>query len=181
MLAIAEIIGEREKGEETFKEIAGRYNDLKKKVADAAIDSPSVMLNVPYGDSWFMPSSSSYMARLIRDAGGDYIYKKDSGNTSLPIDLEEAYTLASQADFWLNTDQVTSLATLAKKCPKFTDTRIFRNGAVYNNTLRSNAAGGNDFFESGITNPDLILQDLISLFHPEISKAPFYYYQKLQP
>lgn len=181
ILPIAEIIGEREKGEETFKEIAGRYNDLKKKVADAAIDSPSVMLNVPYGDSWFMPSSSSYMARLIRDAGGDYIYKKDSGNTSLPIDLEEAYTLASQADFWLNTDQVTSLATLAKKCPKFTDTRIFRNGAVYNNTLRSNAAGGNDFFESGITNPDLILQDLISLFHPEISKAPFYYYQKLQP
>ncbi len=181
ILPIAEIIGEREKGEETFKEIAGRYNDLKKKVADAAIDSPSVMLNVPYGDSWFMPSSSSYMARLIRDAGGDYIYKKDSGNTSLPIDLEEAYTLASQADFWLNTDQVTSLATLAKKCPKFTDTRIFRNGAVFNNTLRSNAAGGNDFFESGITNPDLILQDLISLFHPEISKAPFYYYQKLQP
>ncbi len=181
ILPIAEIIGEREKGEETFKEIAGRYNDLKKKVADAAIDSPSVMLNVPYGDSWFMPSSSSYMARLISDAGGDYIYKKDSGNTSLPIDLEEAYTLASQADFWLNTDQVTSLATLAKKCPKFTDTRIFRNGAVYNNTLRSNAAGGNDFFESGITNPDLILQDLISLFHPEISKAPFYYYQKLQP
>ncbi len=181
IVPIAEIIGEREKGEETFKEIAGRYNNLKKKVADAAIDSPSVMLNVPYGDSWFMPSSSSYMARLIRDAGGDYIYKKDSGNTSLPIDLEEAYTLASQADFWLNTDQVTSLATLAKKCPKFTDTRIFRNGAVFNNTLRSNAAGGNDFFESGITNPDLILQDLISLFHPEISKAPFYYYQKLQP
>lgn len=179
IVPMAEIIGEREKGEKKFAEIADRYNELKKKVADAAIDAPSVMLNLPYGDSWFMPSASSYMARLISDAGGDYIYKKDTGSTSLPIDLEEAYTLASQADFWLNTDQTASLAALAKKCPKFTDTRVFRNGAVYNNTLRANAAGGNDFFESGITNPDLILRDLIRIFHPEILDAPFTYYQKL--
>lgn len=179
IVPMAEIIGEREKGEKKFSEIADRYNELKKKVADAAIDAPSVMLNLPYGDSWFMPSASSYMARLISDAGGDYIYKKDTGSTSLPIDLEEAYTLASLADFWLNTDQTASLAALAKKCPKFTDTRVFRNGTVYNNTLRANAAGGNDFFESGITNPDLILQDLILIFHPEILDEPFTYYQKL--
>ncbi|MDE6697731.1 MAG: ABC transporter substrate-binding protein [Muribaculaceae bacterium] len=179
IVPIAEIIGEREKGEKKFAEIADRYNELKKKVADAAIDAPSVMLNLPYGDSWFMPSSSSYMARLISDAGGDYIYKKDTGSTSLPIDLEEAYTLTSQADFWLNTDQISSLTALAKKCPKFTDTRVFRNGSVYNNTLRANSAGGNDFFESGITNPDLILQDLIHIFHPEILDGSFTYYKKL--
>ncbi len=179
IVPIAEIIGEREKGEKKFAEIADKYNDLKKKVADAAVDAPSVMLNVPYGDSWFMPSSSSYMARLISDAGGDYIYKKDTGSTSLPVDLEEAYTLASQADFWLNTDQMTSLSALAKKCPKFTDTRVFRNGYVYNNTLRANASGGNDFFESGITNPDLILRDLIGIFHPELSNDSLYYYKKI--
>ena len=180
IVPIAEIIGEREKGIQNFDSIAERYNKLKKKVADSALDAPSVMLNVPYGDSWFMPSANSYMARLIADAGGNYIYGKNTGNSSLPIDLEEAYTLASQADFWLNTDQVVSLAALAKKCPKFTDTRVFRNGDVYNNTLRANSAGGNDFFESGITNPDLILQDLIHIFHPEISESPLSYYQKLK-
>ncbi len=179
IVPIAEIIGERTKGEETYAAIASRYNDLKKKVEENAIDAPSVMLNVPYGDSWFMPSADSYMAKLIKDAGGDYIYKKKTGNTSLPIDLEEAYTLASQADFWLNTDRMTSLSTLAAKCPKFTDTRAFRNGCVYNNTLRANAAGGNDFYESGITNPDLILRDLIGIFHPELSDSTFYYYKKL--
>ncbi len=179
IVPMAEIIGNRQKGEETFTAIAERYNALKKKVADTVIDAPSVMLNVPYGDSWFMPSADSYMARLIADAGGDYIYKKNTGNSSLPIDLEEAYTLASQADFWLNVDQTTSLSTLGAKCPKFTDTRVFRNGYVFNNTLRANSAGGNDFFESGITNPDIILRDLIGILHPELSDAPLYYYKKL--
>ncbi len=179
IVAIAEIIGERLKGEDTFKAIAGRYDDLKNKVAEKVIDAPSVMLNVPYGDSWFMPSASSYMARLISDAGGDYIYKKETGSSSMPIDLEEAYTLASQADFWLNIDQTASLSALAAKCPKFTDTRVFRNGYIYNNTLRSKPSGGNDFFESGITNPDIILRDLIGILHPELSDAPLYYYKKL--
>ncbi|MDE6511596.1 MAG: ABC transporter substrate-binding protein [Muribaculaceae bacterium] len=179
MVPIAEIIGEREKGAATYDAIAARYNDLKKKVADSVIDAPSVMLNVPYGDSWFMPSADSYMARLIKDAGADYVYRKNTGNTSMPIDLEEAYTLASQADFWLNTDRMESLSDLAAKCPKFKDTRAMRNGYVYNNTGRANPAGGNDFFESAVVNPDLLLRDLIHIFHPELSATPLAYYKKL--
>lgn len=179
IVPLAEIIGQRDRGEVAFSGIAERYNSLKNKVAENALDAPSVMLNVPYGDSWFMPSASSYMAQLINDAGAHYIYTKDTGNTSAPIDLEEAYRLASEADFWLNTDQVTSLSQLAAKCPKFIDTRVFRNGYVYNNTLRANAAGGNDFFESGITHPDLILQDLIHIFHPDLSPDSLFYYRPL--
>ncbi|MDE7096533.1 MAG: ABC transporter substrate-binding protein, partial [Muribaculaceae bacterium] len=179
IVPIAEIIGERQKGERIFAEISDRYNSLKKKVADTAIDAPSVMLNVPYGDSWFMPSASSYMARLISDAGAEYIYAEDTGNTSLPIDLEKAYALATQADFWLNVDRVTSLPELASKCSRFEDTRVFSNGNIYNNTLRSNPNGGNDFFESGVTNPDLVLGDLIHIFHPELSNEPLVYYKKL--
>ena len=180
MVPIAEIIGEREKGAETYDAIATRYNALKKRVADTAVDAPSVMLNVPYGDSWFMPSADSYMARLIHDAGADYVYKKQTGNTSMPIDLEEAYTLASQADFWLNTDRMESLSVLAEKCPKFKDTRALRNGYVYNNTRRANPAGGNDFFESAVVNPDILLRDLAAIFHPELSSDSLVYYRKLK-
>ena len=180
MVPIAEIIGEREKGADTYAAIAARYAALKKHVADSAVDAPSVMLNVPYGDSWFMPSADSYMARLIRDAGADYIYRKNTGNTSMPIDLEEAYTLASQADFWLNTDRMESLSALAAKCPKFKDTRVLRNGYVYNNTRRANSAGGNDFYESAVVNPDILLRDLAAIFHPELSSDTLVYYKKLK-
>ncbi len=180
IVPLAEIVGDRKKGEEIFAGIAGRYNELKSKVAENVKDAPSVMLNVPYGDSWFMPSADSYMARLISDAGGDYVYKENTGNTSLPIDLEKAYGLASKADFWLNVDRTSSMSDLAAKCPKFIDTRVFRNGYVYNNTLRSNSAGGNDFFESGVINPDLILRDLVGILHPELSDSSLYYYRKLK-
>lgn len=66
-------------------------------MAEETLDAPSVMLNIPYGDSWFMPSTGSYAVRLIADAGGDYIYRKNTGNASTPIDLEEAYLLGKHS------------------------------------------------------------------------------------
>lgn len=180
LVALSEIIGKREAGEKIFADIPVRYNALRKKVADTVLDSPSVMLNTPYGDSWFMPSTESYVARLVTDAGGNYIYQKNTGNASAPIDLEEAYLLTSQADMWLNVGMANSLDDLTALCPKFTDTRCFRNGDVYNNNLRANAAGGNDYFESAVVNPDIVLRDLVKIFHPELVEENFVYYQQLK-
>ena len=180
LVALSEIVGGRAKGEKVFAEIPVRYNALKQKVADTVLDAPSVMLNTPYGDSWFMPSAESYAVRLITDAGGDYIYKKNTGNVSTPIDMEEAYLLASAADMWLNVGAANTLGELKAACPKFSDTRCFRNGDVYNNNARTNTAGGNDYWESGVVNPDLVLRDLVKIFHPELVEEDFVYYKKLK-
>lgn len=180
LVAVAEIVGKRKGGERVFSDIAMRYNTLKDSVAGKVRQTPCVMFNTPYGDSWFMPSTQSYMVQLVRDAGGDYIYKKNTGNKSTPIDLEEAYRLTSEADIWLNVGQQNTLAELGAACPKFTDTRCFRSGYVYNNNLRTNAAGGNDFFESAIVNPDLVLRDLVKIFHPEMVSGDFVYYKQLK-
>ncbi len=109
MVALSEVVGCRSEGEKVFAEIPVRYNALKQRVAENALDAPSVMLNMPYGDSWFMPSAGSYAVRLIEDAGGDYIYKKNTGNASTPVDMEEAYLLASAADLWLNVGMANTL------------------------------------------------------------------------
>ncbi len=180
MVALSEVVGKRTEGEQVFVGIPVRYNDLKKKVADTALDAPSVMLNTPYGDSWFMPSTESYVARLVKDAGGDYIYKKNTGNASLPIDLEEAYKLTSEADMWLNVGMANTLDELKTSCPKFSDTRCFRNGSVWNNNLKTNVAGGNDYYESAVVNPDILLRDLVKIFHPELVEEDFVYYKQLK-
>ncbi len=180
LVALSEVTGKRVDGEKVFAEIPGKYNSLKMRVADASKTEPKIMLNTPYGDSWFMPSSQSYVARLVKDAGGDYIYKKNTGNSSLPIDLEEAYKLASEADIWLNVGMANSLDELKVICPKFTDTRCFLNGLVYNNNARTNTAGGNDYYESAVVNPDLILRDLVKIFHPELVNEDFVYYKQLK-
>lgn len=180
IVALSEVVGCRSEGEKVFAEIPVRYNALKQRVAENALDAPSVMLNMPYGDSWFMPSAGSYAVRLIEDAGGDYIYKKNTGNASTPVDMEEAYLLASAADLWLNVGMASTLGEVKAACPKFADTRCFRNGYVYNNNARTNAAGGNDYFESGVVHPELVLRDLIKIFHPELVEEDFVYYKRLK-
>lgn len=183
LVAVSEITDSREKGESVFAPIPQRYGALKEKVAKAAAGKPKVMINTPYAGSWFMASTESYVARLIADAGGDYVYGKNTSNRSLPIDLEEAYVLTAQADLWLNAGSAASLGELKAQFPKFADTRCVRSGAVYNCNKRQNAAGGNDYWESGVVRPDVVLHDLIAIMHPEVldeNDRGLYYYQRLE-
>ena len=65
MVALSEVVGKRTEGEQVFGGIPVRYNDLKKRVADTVLDAPSVMLNTPYGDSWFMPIDNSRFVIVV--------------------------------------------------------------------------------------------------------------------
>ena len=178
LLALSEIIGKRAEGEKVFAEIPVRYNVLRKKVADNVLDAPSVMLNTPYRDTWFMPSSRSFMIRLIEDAGGEYVYTKNDSDTSVAVDLEEAYLLASSADVWLNVGPCNTLAELTAQNPKFSGIPVVRSRNVYNNNRRQTPAGGSDFWESGVVRPDLVLRDLRTIFSGD--SVPTCYYKRLE-
>lgn len=180
LVAVAELAGEREAGETLFRAIPERYEALRERAAAAAGPQPKVMINTPYGDSWFMASTRSYLARLIADSGGDYIYRRNTSNRSLPIDLEEAYLLTAEADVWLNVGNIPTLGELRTRYPKFADVRCVRQGAVYNCDRRITPAGGNDYWESGVVRPDLVLRDLIRIFHPELVSEDFYYYRQVE-
>ena len=180
LVALAEVTGNRRKGVETFAGIPARYNALKQLVAEKASGTPKVMLNAPYGSSWFMPPAESYFVRLLTDAGGDYLYKANTGNSSRPIDMEEAYMLTSQADVWLNAGNATALNELKATCPRMAATGCVANGMVFNNTRRMNDAGGNDFYESAIVNPDILLRDLVRIFHPDLVQNELVYYKQLK-
>jgi iron complex transport system substrate-binding protein len=181
IVALAEIVGQRERGETIYEDIPVRYNRVKNYAASQGDEPAKVMINAPYGDSWLMASTQSYMAQLIADAGGEYLYTKNTSNTSQPIDMEEAYRLASQAYVWINVGTATTMEEFLKMCPKFADTRVVKRGEIYNNNLRTNEYGGNDYWESGVVNPDLVLQDLAKIFHPYVDfGADFVYYQKLK-
>lgn len=180
LIALAEIVGLRQQGLTYFSELPQRYEQLKSMVAAAQTPAPKVMLNTPYADSWFMPSTTSYIARLIADAGGDYIYKQNTYNHSLPIDLEQAALLTTQADIWLHVENVNSLDDLCRQLPKFAQMPCVQRGEVYNCDKRRVAGGGNDYWESGVVHPDVILRDLIKIFHPELVSEEFVYYRKIE-
>jgi iron complex transport system substrate-binding protein len=53
----------------------------------------------------------------------------------------------------------------------------FRNHLVQ--VARDRKVGGNDYWESAVVNPDIVLRDLIKIFHPELVEEPFVYYKQL--
>jgi len=114
---------------------------------------------------------------------GRGLYKKNTSNRSLPVDLEEAYLLASKADVWINVGSFSTLAEFCSRLPKFAGVPCVRRGEVYNCDKRTNAAGGNDYWESGVVKPDAVLHDLIAVFHPEAlneDDREMYYCRKLE-
>lgn len=179
MVVLAEITNTREKGIEIFRKIPERYHALR-ALTDSIQERPTVMFNTPWNDSWIMPSTQSYMTRLITDAGADYIYKENASNRSMPIGLETAYKLIQKADYWINVGSVTSLKELKAVNPKFADAKAVGKKTVYNNNLRMTRTGGNDYWESAVVQPDVVLRDLIHIFHPELISDSLYYHRHLE-
>ncbi|MDE6716359.1 MAG: ABC transporter substrate-binding protein [Muribaculaceae bacterium] len=178
--AIGEIIGKGEQADSVINAVTSEYEQLRDMVRD--VTRPNVMLNLPYGDSWFMPSTHSYMATLIEDAGGNYMYKENTGNSSTPIDIELAYNLLSEADVWLNPGSVETMDDMKSSAKRFTSLPVMKSGNIYNNNKRSTPGGGNDFFESGTMNPHIILLDLIKIFHPQSvpGDEEMFYYNRIK-
>ena len=179
MVPLSELTDSREKGIEIFSEIPKRYQTLKDLTASVE-QRPTVMFNTPWNDSWIMPSTKSYMAQLVNDAGADYIYKENTSNSSAPIGLETAYGLIQKADYWINVGMASTLDELKAVNPKFTDAKSVREKTAYNNNLRLTATGGNEYWESAVVRPDIVLRDLIHIFHPELVSDSLYYYRHLE-
>ena len=178
MVAVGEITGARDKAVEIFSTISERYTALATEVSLAAKERKQVMLNTPYHDSWFIPSEQNYITRIIRDAGGEPFTIAGTGNSSQPIDIEQAYIWASEADVWLNVGACNSLEELIRQNPKFADVKAVREKRVYNNNARQTTQGGSDFWESGVVRPDVILQDLVTILQG--NEGELYYYKQLK-
>jgi iron complex transport system substrate-binding protein len=165
-----------------FSEIERNYLSLKSKVANVA-SQPTVFTNLPFKEIWYMPCGENYMARIIADAGGDFLWKdtKATNGLNLNLDYEAVYAKAADADVWLSNGFAGSLAELQSADKKNAFFKAFKTGNVFNNDKRNTPNGGFDFWESGVFAPDIILADLIYIFHPELlPEHELFYYRQLK-
>lgn len=180
------LVSRRAEADSLFAEVKRRYDSLRNMTENLS-HRPEVLLNIPYSGAWYIPGRENYMSRLIEDAGGR-VLGAGEGSQSSAITIEKAYILSQEADFWLNTGGASSLQELSSLHQSFRNfgplRRSFEEGDtyIYNNTRRQNAGGGNDFWESGAVRPDLILEDLIRILHPELldTEGELHYYSALE-
>ena len=170
------LTGRQELADSVFSAICSRYDSLSVKTSGRQ-ERVKVLMNVPYGDAWYIPGGDSYMARLVHDAGGEILGSVPGASASSVISLEDAYRISRSADIWLNPGPCTKLAELVSFHHSFKMFGPLEKGLpIYNNTLRSTPEGGNDFWESGSVRPDLILKDLIAIFSQSDGKDSLEYH-----
>nr|WP_245911927.1 ABC transporter substrate-binding protein [Calothrix elsteri] len=154
--------------EQIFGEVAKKYDAIAIK-AKAVKSRPSVFVGFNFKGTWYMPGGNSYAAKYLEDAGANYLWSNDKYKGSLPLSFEAIIERATNADFWLNFSQKwKSKKDVLTEDSRYGDFKAVKNGNIYNNNLRLNKGGGNDYWEGGISNPDVVLSDLIKIFHPEV-------------
>lgn len=162
-----------------FNAIRMRYELISKKANNIRV-KPKVLAGYNFKGTWYMPGGQSYMARLIADAGGDYFWKDDNSTGSIPLGFETVMEKSQHADYWLGVEENTFEELLAndKRIKVF---KPFIERHIYHRNKLRTPEGGNDYWESGIVRPDIVLSDFIKIIHPEI--LPEYettYYDLLQ-
>lgn len=173
------LTGNYEQAERIFYETEKRYLDLKEKIV--ADTRPKVLVNAPYKDLWWLPGGKSYMSVMITDAGGEYLWSDNEDAAGVQSDIEAVFHRARHADVWLNPSHFFSLKTLAAQDKRYLEFSALESGKVYNVHGQMNDAGGNDYYELGMVRPDIVLADLIKIFHPELlPEHQLYFYRKLE-
>jgi len=163
-----------------FQKVDSNYTALKGLIS-GELEKPKVMMGLPWKDNWYVAGGKSFASRLIMDAGGVYLWKDNVSAEALPLDLESVFSKAVTADIWINPGAARSIDELVALDKRFADLPVVRLGNIYNNNARMSVGGGNDYWESGTLRPDLVLADLISVFHPQLMRDHSgFYYRKLK-
>jgi len=149
-----------------FSEVDKRYNEIKVKAARVK-SKPSIMAGSNFRGTWYMPAGHSFMGRLFADAGGTYYFSTDTTSGSLPLNVETVLKNFGQSDVWLNCS-FSTLHDLVKADSKHALFRPVVLKQVYNFNKRKLPSGANDYWESGVARPDLLLSDVIAILHPDV-------------
>ena len=168
-----------------YDEIVAEYEAVKQLAASVGVDDrPAVLINsfLGYADAWFIPGAATYVGQLVRDAGGELLLAEAESTSSQALGFEVVYDGGLDADIWLTeTFGVYSGADLLALDSRFGDFAAFKSGNIWNNNRDENANGGNNYYEWGLTQPQLVLADLLAIFHPDLlPEHEFAFYQQLE-
>jgi len=177
---VALFFNKEEAADSVFQIIETEYVKTS-KLAKKNSANPSVISGVVYGDAWFMPGGKNFSARLLKDAGCNYLWAEDSSQGFLELSFESVYEKGNAADLWIGVGSFLSLEEIKDSDQRYSNFKSFRQKEVYTYNARRGAKGGSEFLELGYARPDIILKDLVKIAHPSLlTDYELYFYKKLE-
>jgi iron complex transport system substrate-binding protein len=172
--------GKIEQANRYFESTVTQYNTLAKLVS--TIEKPrEVMSGGIYRGLWYAPGNKSYMAVLLNDAGGRYIFDNVEGTGSVSLKREAVLLASSKADVWLTNAMGEIFPSGLQREKIFNSrTRPWRMNKIYSNIKAVSDNGANAYWENGPVNPHHILADYIKILYPELlPDHKFVYYKHI--
>ena len=150
------LFGEERIADSLFAGILERYEALR--VDSSFTQGPTVLFGSVWDGQWWVPPGNSYMARLIEDAGGSYVFADRKGDGNIAVDMETMVTTGGQADYWGMVAEVLDSPTIRT----FTngDQRLGSFKAIREYNLFLGNTATEDLFGQALLEPDVMLCSL---------------------
>ena len=164
------------KANDLFKKIENNYNNTL-ALAEKTTQKPTVLSGAMFQDQWYVPQGESWVSVFLKDAKSNYLWKETKGYGSLSLPFETILDKAQNATFWVAPGDFSSLKQMSDSNPHYAEFSSFKNKKVYSYAINKGAKGGILYFELASARPDLVLKDLIKIFHPELlpNYQPFFF------
>ena len=153
------------KADSIFTIVEKNYNELKELAASQSV-KPKVMCELKSGSAWYVPGGRSTTGKLYKDAGGDYVFEHYPNSGAVPLSFETIFDKAQEADVWVmkyNQPTDKTLSGIREDYSPYTRFKAYQQKKVYgcNTAYRR-------YYEDFPFHPDLVLKDLIRIFHPSL-------------
>jgi iron complex transport system substrate-binding protein len=166
---MALFLNEERKAQDLYSAMKARYRAISATATALPRDTwPLVMTGRSARGTFVIAGGRSYVAALIKDAGGRYVWDDDTAVGAPAVDLEAQIGRAANADVWINGGGWKNLADMVADEPRYAEFKAYRHGQVWVYERRVTSTGGNDYWSRSISHPDLVLADLVKIFHPSL-------------
>jgi iron complex transport system substrate-binding protein len=163
------------KADSLFDLIKNNYEHIIKSAVTGK-SRPKIFQGGRFGDKWYVPGGKSWAAKLVKDAGGEYLIRNEETGSTL-LNNEQALLLLEQADIWINPGIWRDLKQLQQDFPQVKNFKVFEKQNIFSAYIKKNASGKNEFFEKSVLRPDKLLEDYFRIFSGKTDSL--YFMQKL--
>ena len=160
------LLGKEAQADSLFAGIEKEYLTLTQQVKSQNLKRPTVISEMKNSSAWYIPGGNSTMGRLYQDAGADYVFASLSNSGSVPLAFDTVFDRGGNADIWLikyNQPQDKTYSELERDYAPYARFKAFQDRKVYG--CNTNHV---PFYEESPFHPELLLKDLIKIFHPEL-------------
>lgn len=163
------LVGKDAEAEALYNRVVEDYNKIKEECSNST-SHPKVLTETVISGVWNVPGGKSYMAQIIKDAGGTYPWADDDHSGSLSLDFNQVLAVAKDADVWLvksfNIHSYDDLKGAYELNDRFD---AFKNRKVY--TCDTNAT---HLYERFPFHPDQLLKDYSNIFNGRVTDLTFF-------